>query len=218
MLNKQKNNKGFTLVELLVVIAIIGILAVVAVPSLFKNIEKGKVGELESDISAIRSAALSYYAENSKYPVTTPINKDTVVNEDSEALDVKATNAILKEVESLGFPFKGSYTLSGTEPGKALLTIDLNSNNGVKLSKDAAEKLINDLGKVLIVQTKSNKVYAVDDAKEQDDQSRTNPTTYTLKDEFLGLNYATTTVSGNLTNITEDISKITIELMDGANQ
>ena len=42
MLNKNKNNKGFTLVELLVVIAIIGILAVVAVPALFKNIEKGK--------------------------------------------------------------------------------------------------------------------------------------------------------------------------------
>ena len=68
MLNKKKNNKGFTLVELLVVIAIIGILAVVAVPALFKNIEKGKVAELESDISAIRSAALSYYAAEGTYP------------------------------------------------------------------------------------------------------------------------------------------------------
>ena len=66
MLNK--NNKGFTLVELLVVIAIIGILAVVAVPALFKNIEKGKVADLESDISAIRSAVLSYYTDNSEYP------------------------------------------------------------------------------------------------------------------------------------------------------
>ncbi|HJG95652.1 MAG TPA: prepilin-type N-terminal cleavage/methylation domain-containing protein, partial [Romboutsia timonensis] len=36
MFNKKKNSKGFTLVELLVVIAIIGILAVVAVPALFK--------------------------------------------------------------------------------------------------------------------------------------------------------------------------------------
>ena len=64
----KKNNKGFTLVELLVVIAIIGILAVVAVPALFKNIEKGKVADLESDISAIRSAVLSYYTDNSEYP------------------------------------------------------------------------------------------------------------------------------------------------------
>ena len=67
MLNRKKNNKGFTLVELLVVIAIIGILAVVAVPALFKNIEKGKVADLESDISAIRSAVLSYYTNNSEY-------------------------------------------------------------------------------------------------------------------------------------------------------
>ena len=65
----KKNNKGFTLVELLVVIAIIGILAVVAVPALFKNIEKGKVADLESDISAIRSAVLSYYTNNSEYPI-----------------------------------------------------------------------------------------------------------------------------------------------------
>ena len=54
MLNKKKNNKGFTLVELLVVIAIIGVLAVVAVPALFKNIEKGKIASLESDISGYR--------------------------------------------------------------------------------------------------------------------------------------------------------------------
>ena len=60
----MKNNKGFTLIELLVVIAIIGILAVVAVPALFKNIDKAKSSEIESDYSAIRSAALSYYAEN----------------------------------------------------------------------------------------------------------------------------------------------------------
>ena len=68
MLNKKKNNKGFTLVELLVVIAIIGILAVVAVPALFKNIEKGKIADLEADISAIRSAALSVYADTSEMP------------------------------------------------------------------------------------------------------------------------------------------------------
>ena len=58
MLNKKKNNKGFTLVELLVVIAIIGILAVVAVPSLFKNIEKGKVGELESEYKCNKKCSI----------------------------------------------------------------------------------------------------------------------------------------------------------------
>lgn len=63
----MKNKKGFTLVELLVVIAIIGILAIIALPALFKNIEKAKIAKLEADISAIKSASLSYYADESKY-------------------------------------------------------------------------------------------------------------------------------------------------------
>ena len=94
----KKNNKGFTLVELLVVIAIIGILAVVAVPALFKNIEKGKIADLEGDISAIRSAALSYYADNSSYPISTT--------------DIAVPGSIISdELEGLSKPFGGTYTL-----------------------------------------------------------------------------------------------------------
>ena len=125
---KKKNNKGFTLVELLVVIAIIGILAVVAVPALFKNIEKGKIAELESDISAIRSAALSYYADNSSYPEAQPINKTS----DTE---------IEKEIESLGFPFTDSYQLSVTDSGALTLSISRE-----KISANGVNKLKKDLG------------------------------------------------------------------------
>ena len=214
MFNKKKNNKGFTLVELLVVIAIIGILAVVAVPALFKNIEKGKVAELESDISAIRSAVLSYYAENSEYPKTDAFSNSTldkVTSPETSLTDnQKAKNAILKEVEGLGFPFKGSYTLSGTEPGKALLTIDLSSSS-VKLSKDAAEKLINDLGKVLMIQVGTGLT----------------PTVYTESGKKINETTGADTndaATGNLndfkTIVADDsqVSKIIIELMDGENQ
>ena len=93
---KKKNNKGFTLVELLVVIAIIGILAVLAVPALFKNIEKGKIADLESDISAIRSAVLSKYADNSTYPITSDKTIEEVLGD---------------ELEGLSKPFGGTYTL-----------------------------------------------------------------------------------------------------------
>ena len=70
MLNnfKKNNNKVFTLVELLVVIAIIGILAVVAVPSLFGNIQKSHAAKIESDYNAIRSGVIAYYADNSANP------------------------------------------------------------------------------------------------------------------------------------------------------
>lgn len=64
----KKNNKGFTLIELLVVIGVIGILSVVAVPTLLKNIDKAKLIELESDYTAIRKAVLQYYSDYTSLP------------------------------------------------------------------------------------------------------------------------------------------------------
>lgn len=204
MLNKKKNNKGFTLVELLVVIAIIGILAVVAVPALFKNIEKGKVAELESDISAIRSASLSFYAENSRYPGVTDLLEGTSSNANTtDANDIK------NEIESLGNPFKSVYAISGTEPGKALLTIDLSGTGAVKLSKDAAEKLVNDLGKVLMIQVNNSKYTKSGYTINETTGAENIPQAQATGD----LNDFKTTAADN-----SQVSKIIIELMDGENQ
>ncbi len=79
---KKKNQKGFTLVELLVVIAIIGILAIVAVPALFKNINKAKVADLKADYNAFKSASLSYYTDKNTYPKVLTGGKDTDVDAD----------------------------------------------------------------------------------------------------------------------------------------
>ena len=138
MLKKKKNNKGFTLVELLVVIAIIGILAVVAVPALFKNIEKGKIADLEADISAIRSAALSAYADSSTLPVETIDGSGT-----------GAKNLIDSELEGLSKPFDGTYetiavsSKTGSNPVDTLL-LKITVDKGISL--DGAKKLANDLG------------------------------------------------------------------------
>nr|WP_330375249.1 hypothetical protein [Paeniclostridium sordellii] len=51
----------------MVVIAIIGILAVVALPALFKNINKAKIAKVESNYNAIKTAELNYYAENNAF-------------------------------------------------------------------------------------------------------------------------------------------------------
>ncbi|CEH32644.1 type IV pilin protein [Romboutsia lituseburensis] len=137
---KKKNNKGFTLVELLVVIAIIGILAVVAVPALFKNIEKGKVSDLEADISAIRSASLSYYADNSTYPEGDIFDKDGNV-----------TNTDIKdEIEGLSNPFKATnYTLEESSPGGAL-QLKITQKSGSEMSENALSKLKKDLGDMVV--------------------------------------------------------------------
>ena len=133
MLNKKKNNKGFTLVELLVVIAIIGILAVVAVPALFKNIEKGKIADLEADISAIRSAALSVYADTSEMPTGAIYANGSV----------QASSKIGAELEGLSNPFGGTYTTELKNNNNTLvLKIDVTKG----ISKDGSKKLASDLG------------------------------------------------------------------------
>lgn len=149
---KKKNNKGFTLVELLVVIAIIGILAVVAVPTLFKQIDKGRVADIHSNVSSIKSAAMAYYADNgtmptlqangtantdlvvSKYLDSTP-DKDSMKyvvsptdNGDCqlEVIGIKANDATYVKNELLKTYGNGSAVDSTTEDGgKIKLTYTL---------------------------------------------------------------------------------------------
>ena len=64
--NKLKN-KGFTLVELLIVITILSILAAMAIPQLFPQTEKGRIGEAMTILSAMRQSEEAYYLENGAY-------------------------------------------------------------------------------------------------------------------------------------------------------
>lgn len=133
----KKNKKGFTLVELLVVIAIIGILAVVAVPALFSNINKAKVASVESDYSSVKSAALSYYSDTNKIPVTPDGQTGLSVLETyMESLPDKA---------DIG----GKYKLIKVG-NKLVLQIGTN-DEGVTLTEAQSAKLLSDIGE--------NKIY-----------------------------------------------------------
>ena len=155
MFNKNKNNKGFTLVELLVVIAIIGILAVVAVPALFKNIEKAKIAELEADISAIKSAALSYYSDTSgnlpDIGGIKLIKEDGKIKLDTKSIsngNLEAGESFMKEVEGVSMPFGDLYWIEitgGTTGETSCYGIDLRVGNH-NISDSGLEKLKNDIG------------------------------------------------------------------------
>jgi prepilin-type N-terminal cleavage/methylation domain-containing protein len=82
MANKMK--RAFTLIELIIVVVIIGILALVAIPRYFANIEKARKAEAYSTMRSIREAILGYYAANSAYPggtfpITVTIDGDAVM-------------------------------------------------------------------------------------------------------------------------------------------
>ena len=155
MFNKNKNNKGFTLVELLVVIAIIGILAVVAVPALFKNIEKAKIAELEADISAIKSAALSYYADTSgdlpDIGGIKLIKEDGKIKLDTKSIsngNIEAVESFMKEVEGVSMPFGDLYWIEikgGDKDETSCYGIELRVSNH-NISDSGLKKLKNDIG------------------------------------------------------------------------
>jgi type IV pilus assembly protein PilA len=63
MLQKIRNRKGFTLVELMIVVAIIGILAAIAIPNFLQFRLKAKTSEGKSNLGAIRSTEVAYFAE-----------------------------------------------------------------------------------------------------------------------------------------------------------
>ncbi|MCC0669416.1 MULTISPECIES: prepilin-type N-terminal cleavage/methylation domain-containing protein [Clostridioides] len=153
----MKNKKGFTLVELLVVIAIIGILAIVALPALFKNIEKAKIAKLESDISAIKSASLSYYADESKFTDGNSISwskKDGKIIINGGLKDDPLTD----KIEGLGMPYNGSYVLSssgGHEGHLELLIVpdgEISKSGTNKLEEDYGNsiKIYNNQGRITI--------------------------------------------------------------------
>src|SRR5699024_10118376 len=102
-----------------------------------KNIEKGKVADLESDISAIRSAALSVYADTSEMP-----EQDDILT---------GTEEICAEIEGLSNPFKAtSYATSmdTDNPNNLILTIEMPNQISVsgmkKLKLDLGDKLKED--------------------------------------------------------------------------
>jgi prepilin-type N-terminal cleavage/methylation domain-containing protein len=129
---KKKNNKGFTLVELLVVIAIIGILAVVAVPSLFKQVDKSKAAKVEANYSAIKSGIQSYYADNG-----------TLDFDGSNPLDKLADSQISTELNIEDLELDGAvYTLGVSSDNAATLIITgLSKNVDVVLTQNNAERL-----------------------------------------------------------------------------
>lgn len=61
------NQKGFSLTELMIVVAIIGILATLAIPKFLQYQAKAKQTEAKTNLVALHTAEIAYFAENNGY-------------------------------------------------------------------------------------------------------------------------------------------------------
>ena len=66
----RKGERGFTLVELLFVVVILGLLASLALPNLFRQGAKARMGIAKSQIATLGTALDAYALDTGRYPST----------------------------------------------------------------------------------------------------------------------------------------------------
>lgn len=132
LLNKKKNNKGFTLVELVIVIAILAILVGILAPQYTKYVEKSRKSADASNMDEIIRAIEVYYVEQgvnstgADTTVTITMNEDKTtpvsVKDGTNNLDLKE---YLKNIDNI--------TLKGNWGADVVATLKVSKEGGVKV-------------------------------------------------------------------------------------
>jgi prepilin-type N-terminal cleavage/methylation domain-containing protein len=114
---------GFTLIELIIVVVIIGILALIAIPKYFANVDKAQKAQVYASLKVIRDAELAYYAVYGVYltgqytwPIKVIVDEETIYNLSSPS----NTNWVYARGNDLpGSCTNGMYVYAYKQPGNS---------------------------------------------------------------------------------------------------
>ncbi len=146
----KKPAQGFTLIELLVVVIIIGILAALASPSLFQNVETARTAEARQFLGTLNRAQQVHFFEQGTFAITfTDLGTDLtlasntynyqIINSTDTEVQQQATplppfNNDLKTLEGavfrIGSGFDAALCIGNSVGDNPDITSSINCNNG----------------------------------------------------------------------------------------
>lgn len=113
MISESHRHHGFSLVELMIVVAIIGVLAAIAIPNFMKYQARAKQSEAKSNLVALHTGEMAYFAENNSYI------------DDFNAIGFGVTGSSQRYYYELG-----NSSLGTLPPGCTASTLDAVSSSG----------------------------------------------------------------------------------------
>lgn len=112
MVEKIRDDSGFSMLELIIYISVVGIILAVAVPKYNNAIAMANTARIQADLQTLDGAIMMYYTDNGQYPGAVSDLEDYVRN----AADIRPPKGkYMLRNGQVGELSEGEYTIDSTE-------------------------------------------------------------------------------------------------------
>jgi len=137
MLNRRKNDKGFTLIELMITIGIIGILLAVAIPSYSSYLKESRRTDAVVVLLEIAGEQERFFAENNNYAATMADLGYGTGTQNSYASQEGHYNVSVSAQTARTYTLTATPVANGAQAGDACGNFSVTSSGGRSVSGTA---------------------------------------------------------------------------------